>query len=42
MDQKTQFHELFEQHFSRQNEKYRENGCILQEKHEKIVETQFL
>ena len=39
MDQKAQFYDLLEQHILKQNEKYRENGCIPQEKYEKIVDT---
>ena len=39
MDQKTQFYELFEEHFSKQNDKFKDMGFISQEKYEKIVET---
>ena len=35
----TQFYDLFEQQFSKQHEKYRENCCISPEKYDKTVET---
>ena len=39
MDRKTQFFELFEQYFSKQNDKFKGMGFISQEKYEKTVET---